>query len=375
MRSRLTLGPLVLVSALACGSRTSLPGDDSVESDLVDAAADATTPERIFPDAASPGARRDAAQDAPGDARSDAAHGQGCARNSECEDNAACTDDVCDPMLRRCSNFPVNARCTVAFCEGTGTCDAKVGCRVIPRSCDDGIACTRDLCGVTEEACLHVPDDALCPLSHGCDPAIGCQARALAHTASELYEVKLPSGALRLIHATTDTLTDIALHGNGTLYGVNYGAVVTVDSNTGKVTVLASTGNFNALDAAPDGTLYAGGGNSLFTVDVTNGTATFFAAFPSPLESSGDLAFLGQRLVATARGGSANDTLVEFDRTTGAATILGSIGFSCVWGLAACGPTLYGLTCEGRVLRIDGTTGAATQVASSQVSFYGATAR
>ncbi|CAN5607835.1 hypothetical protein BH09MYX1_BH09MYX1_48050 [soil metagenome] len=60
---------------------------------------------------------------------------------------------------------------------------------------------------------------------------------------------------------------------------------------------------------------------------------------------------------------------------TKTSTILGPIGFSCVWGLAAFGPTLYGLTCNGHVLSINPNTGKGTLLNQSSVAFWGASAR
>jgi hypothetical protein len=46
-----------------------------------------------------------------------------------------------------------------------------------------------------------------------------------------------------------------------------------------------------------------------------------------------------------------------------------------VYGLAAFTTTLYGFTCEGRILVIDIATGAGTEIAHGSASFNGATAR
>jgi hypothetical protein len=67
--------------------------------------------------------------------------------------------------------------------------------------------------------------------------------------------------------------------------------------------------------------------------------------------------------------------LVELDTGGGTPKILGAIGSSCVWGLAAYGQTLYGLTCEGAVLSIDPNTGAGTVLTQTMFGFYGASAR
>jgi cysteine-rich repeat protein len=58
---------------------------------------------------------------------------------SLCDDGIACSEDVCDPVAHVCRNVA---------------------------SCDDGIGCTVDSCGA--EGCLHVPTDDLCDDGHEC---------------------------------------------------------------------------------------------------------------------------------------------------------------------------------------------------------------
>jgi hypothetical protein len=272
---------------------------------------------------------------------------------------------------------PLDARCEDGrFCTDD-RCDVVAGCVTAPHDCSDPVACTHDACNEASRSCTHAPDDTLCPISHGCDPTLGCQARALAQTRDQLFEIRLPSGAARSIGPTGLSLTDIALHPGGTLYGIGTGSLARVDFTTGAATPIARMSvTLNALDAAPDGTLYGAGGNALFTVDRGTGVATRIATFPAGLSSSGDLAFLGPRLVATANTSpSALDVLIELDVATGIGKTIGSVGHRCVWGLAAYGPTLYGLTCEGKVLSIDPATGAGTLLTSVGEAFYGATAR
>jgi hypothetical protein len=242
--------------------------------------------------------------------------------------------------------------------------------------CNDGIACTRDVCELPARTCDHLPDDTQCPLSYGCDPALGCQARALASTADQLYEVKLPSGALRPIGATSPPLDDIALAPDRTVYAVTSSGFFRVDSSTAAMTLLGPQADkLNALDVSPEGTLYGAGNVTLSTIDTATGATTPIANFPPGLSSSGDLAFYEGRLLATARGAFTGDALLEFDRKTGGVTMLGNTGFACIYGLAAFGPTLYGLTCEGNVLTIDVATARASLVTKTNVRFFGATAR
>ncbi len=49
------------------------------------------------------------------------------------------------------------------FCNGLETCDAQLGCRIIPPpSCDDGVACTIDSCDEAANGCAHALSHAAC---------------------------------------------------------------------------------------------------------------------------------------------------------------------------------------------------------------------
>jgi hypothetical protein len=253
------------------------------------------------------------------------------------------------------------------------------------RDCGDGIDCTVDTCDEGAQSCNHMPNDMLCPVSHRCDAVSGCQARAFAIDDKTLYEVRLPAGTVNAIGPLTgvqaSTMTDVALHPSNVLYGVAPSSgLYSINQSTGAATLLKSLNlgaNINGADVAPDGTLYIAGSSDLFTVDTKTNVATKVASFPTGYESSGDLAFIGMRLVAAAKtiAVGTTDYLVELDPTGGTAKVLGPIGKTCVWGLAAFGQTLYGLTCEGYVLSVDPATGAGTVLTQTMTGFYGASAR
>jgi hypothetical protein len=305
----------------------------------------------------------------------------GCTTDLECDDRVPCTRDVCDVAAGRCRNIPVDSECDDrVFCNGVERCDAVAGCvPTAPPNCSDPVTCTVDRCDEATRSCAHTANDALCPVSHTCDLMLGCQARAIAHTQSDLYEIRLPSGVINKIGPTTGTLTDVALHPMGTLYGVRFDGLCVVDSKTAKCgPVTPISGSPVGLDFAPDGTLYGAAGSIVYSVNRTTGMTTTVARFPAGMQASGDLAFLSTgRLLGTATGtGGPDDFLVEFDLKTGTGKPLGRTGFDCIWGLAAYGTTLYGLTCEGRVLRINPDNASSTELSRlSGVEFWGATAR
>lgn len=304
----------------------------------------------------------------------------GCASDDACDDRVACTLDRCDPSLHVCTHAPRPALCDDGvFCNGSKACDAVQGCvPSAPPSCEEGIACTVDTCNEAKKGCDHVPHDELCPISHACDPALGCQARALAHSGTTLYDVRLPSGQVKAIGSTVAQLTDVALSPQNVLYGIGFSSLYTVNTQTGVATLFKNTsaGAMNGADMAPNGELYVAGGSALYALSIATGVPTFVASFPGAQQSSGDLAFVGARLLASATGaGPTGDDLIEFNLATKTSTVIGPIGFTCVWGLAAYGPTLYGLTCTGQVLSIDPNSGKGTLLNKASIGFWGATAR
>lgn len=300
----------------------------------------------------------------------------GCHDASECDDGIPCTLDACQGGV--CTHAPRDAMCDDGlFCTGVEFCDPLVGCMVNPRSCDEGIFCTVDTCDPIADACRHDPHDELCPLSHKCGPTEGCYALAYAHSDTTLYEVRLPSGKVTSIGPTGVQLTDIALVSNTQLYGLDYGTLYTVDTSTGAVmpTAPVKAQGMVAFDVAPDGALYAAGGTGLYRLQIAQ-AATLVASFPQGWEASGDIAFLQGRFLATARQSvSGADSLVEVDLAASTSKIVGPTGFGCIWGLAAFGQTLYGLTCHGEVLGIDPTTGKAQLLSAGGPAFWGASAR
>jgi hypothetical protein len=90
-----------------------------------------------------------------------------------CDDGNPCTDDpdcvpgagcVPVPNVAPCDDgnacTPID-RCSAGACMGTG-------------DCDDGVACTMDVC-TPERTCMRTPDSASCGTGGTCNPTTGCQ--------------------------------------------------------------------------------------------------------------------------------------------------------------------------------------------------------
>jgi hypothetical protein len=243
--------------------------------------------------------------------------------------------------------------------------------------CSDGVSCTVDRCDQATGTCTHTPDNARCPPGFACRPP--CEAASFAEDSLQLYGVDLPAGAVASVGHTGFELDDIALDPGGTLYGAaRDGHLCVVDTKTGESSWVAWVGlKLNALDFAPDGTLYGAVDTNVYKVDKKTGATHLLVSYPDPYTSSGDLAIIGRRLLATVHQGRAAtiDALLSVDLDSLQIEVIGSLGHGCVFGLAAYGDRLFGYTCDGLVLRIDPKTAASTVLAETGIAFFGASAR
>jgi hypothetical protein len=116
----------------------------------------------------------------------DAALGCQAGAPPDCNDDVDCTLDACSDAAAACLHTPDQAACDDGyFCNGAEVCDATFGCLAgAAPDCDDGVACTADMCDENASACLHTPQDAacdngnVCDGTEWCDAALGCVADA-----------------------------------------------------------------------------------------------------------------------------------------------------------------------------------------------------
>lgn len=304
----------------------------------------------------------------------------GCLRDRDCSDGVQCTDDRC--VGGRCVVTALDARCDDGVhCNGAERCALGVGCVGEPVRCDDGVSCTADACDEEARACVHRPEVERCPISYRCDPVLDCVARALAHDPGALFEVDLPSGAIRRVASTDVSLTDLALHPDGRLFGVTRDALFLVHEETGRARWLANVPErLVALEVGPDRALYGAGPSDVVRIDPETYAVTRIASLPSGVSASGDVAFVGERLYVSATrtpfSTTEPDVLLLVSRSGAGVAEVGSIGVACVWGLAPFGDTLYGLTCTGQLVVIDVDTAEGRVLrAALDARFGGAAAR
>jgi len=97
--------------------------------------------------------------------------------NSRCDDGIACTVDVCDAHSDGgCDHRLDNAACDDGNTDTADVCTPEKGCVHTPLP-DDGNACTVDTCDPATGVCTHTPvvcsDGDVCS-NNTCDPATGC---------------------------------------------------------------------------------------------------------------------------------------------------------------------------------------------------------
>ncbi|MFT5355544.1 MAG: hypothetical protein ACI9KE_002763 [Polyangiales bacterium] len=299
-----------------------------------------------------------------------------CFRAQDCMDGVSCS--VADCQRGVCVYAANDDFCALDLECSVRRCDLTSGCVSDPVRCDDGIECTVDAC---EEplGCAHEPDDRLCPVSTRCDVDEGCVARAFVHDESGLWSVDLPSGRSERV-ANFPVFTDIALGPDGTLYAVDFAGIYTYDRFRGFAELIIPTDReLVALDIGPDGALYGAAlDDEVVRYEVESGRQEVVGRFPPGWVSSGDIAFVGSRLLATISDNPASMTaanaLCEI-MPDGRGEIIGLLGQTCLWGLAAFGSELYGFSCSGGLYSIDSESGDITLLTRFGFPARGAAAR
>ena len=359
VRTRFAFG---IALVLGCGARTGIPEPVVHDAASVDASVhDAAPPIDAF--------RFDTGFDSP----------PPCVVDSDCDDAVPCTRDTCG--REGCMHATDDSLCDDGmFCNGVETCSLG-GCVPGATQCIDAVDCTDDSCIEATDSCVHTPDDARCPLSNTCDVLLGCEPRLLAQDPTSIYNIALPSGMVSLITRTDTPLTDIALAEDGTFYGSTAGrGLRRLDPRTGATTLVAPVaGRFYGLEADPaSSALFGASDDRIMRFDLVTGALTQVGLLPAGEIVSGDLAFIGGRLLITATRDFrvADDDLFWVDlASSGTPHLIGSTGHPCIFGMAVYRDTLYGLTCDGLVLQIDPTTAASTIMLCTMIEFDGGAAR
>jgi len=160
-----------------------------------------------------------------------------------------------------------------------------------------------------------------------------------------LYQIDASAGTAVFVAGTgLVSLPAIAFDGTDVLYGLGIDPVnfnfnlYTINTNTGVPTLIGPAGsaNWRGMTFNPiDGTLWAStNGDEIYRIDPKTGLATFIGT-TGLFTGMPDIQFDEQGVLYGAAGGGGQvSNLVLIDQTTGVGTIIGSIGFSSVSGMA-----------------------------------------
>ncbi len=157
-------------------------------------------------------------------------------------------------------------------------------------------------------------------------------------TSSNLYRINADAGTATLIGPTgLSSPPAIGFDGNDLLHAIDSnGDLYTIDHLTGTATFVAATGKFikgMAFDPVTAILWGCDASSNVYTINEKTGATTLVGN--SGLNPSPDLCFTTTNdLVASSGGGLGNNNLISIDKSTGAGTVIGPVGFRSVSGLA-----------------------------------------
>jgi len=241
------------------------------------------------------------------------------------------------------------------------------------------------------------------------EPTPPAPGKVYAHSADTLYLLEPISKQVTMVGTFNNcpgSMVDIAIDKNGKMTGaaaISFngalgGAMVTVNPANAQCEVLSRGPNLlTSLSYVPEGTLLANAEalvgyaeDRYVRVDPSTGAVTDIGVLNNAASggvrwiSSGDVVSIkdgGTYLTVKAEGAGpgtpGGDRIVEVDPKTGALKrIIGATGMDDVLGLGYWGGVAYGFTIAGKLIQINLTTGAATNIpipaAPSDLSFLGA---
>jgi hypothetical protein len=220
-----------------------------------------------------------------------------------------------------------------------------------------------------------------------------------AHSADDLYRFDPISRTVNKVgafHGEGVTsgfgMTDIAVDGEGTLYGIGRGYIYRIDAQTAAVTRVFGDGSVqgNALTFLPKGeyaneevlvvgyTRFTGAQESVLAqIDLKTQTQKDIQTIAGGCATSGDVVSvtkLGTYVTLVCSDDKNGDVLAKLDVKTGQATRVGNTGFRAIYGLGFWCDRFYGFIDSGQLIEIDPKTGAGTLVndQTGASSFWGA---
>jgi len=194
------------------------------------------------------------------------------------------------------------------------------------------------------------------------------EAPTYVNTSDALYAWD-PDGELELIagfwspDGAVQDITDIAIDGDGYIYGCSNSTLYRIHAETGQALGLASIDLYLAgLTFVSDGRL-VGAGDGVYLIDPTDGSFEILVE-EGLYTTSGDIVGLPDGLLYWTVWGEEDgdpDRLIVIDPDTGRTVDRGDAGVERIFGLGYADDVLYGFTDAATVVRIDPDFGGATQ--------------
>lgn len=167
-------------------------------------------------------------------------------------------------------------------------------------------------------------------------------------------------------------VVDIAIDQHGVIYGAEGSTLYRIDAENGTCVSwgpLPTSGTGLTFDG--DGRLVVAG-SALVAIDLTTGDQETLVADGS-WTTSGDVVGIPSGTLEWSVRGTEGDVWVSVDPVGGAATEVGSVGASSLWGVAYASSTIFAFSGDGYVFSIDPASGAGTFLVDAGLRFYGAT--
>lgn len=224
-------------------------------------------------------------------------------------------------------------------------------------------------------------------------------SRVYAHSDAMLYRLDSRSFAATAIGPMTGLdrdLLDLAIDKDDKIVGTTATKLWSINPQTGAATLIrALTGDAQGLTslsyvpdpnpANPDILVSANRSGQVFRIDPTTGTASPLGSYGTApggavIGSSGDLfGVRGFGIYATVDVENETlDYLARIDPVTWKATIVGPTGYDKIFGLGYWDGKIYGFVDDGfeagsgKLILIDHTTGAGTELSNALVRWFGA---
>lgn len=199
-----------------------------------------------------------------------------------------------------------------------------------------------------------------------------------AHSGEDLYEVDPFAKTATRLGSGLPNLLDIDTHPDGTLFGITYDGLYRLDTWAGQWVKQGDfgidVGDPNGLAIDSTGTAFITSEDKIYSADLHTGQARLVGTTGNFYSSGDCVVNKRDTLFMTSKNQDQNeDTLVQVSRQDGHGTAVGGVGFKSVYALTAAWGTLYGLTSDGELIKINQQTGEGTLVHQfPNIRFYGA---